>query len=363
MKLTLIRILIATALAWAAPATATSKTRIDAPTFGKWSLGCSNSGLCFTSTFIRDQSTWLDLRIVRDWPAAAGPLLRMTANAPLDSDGTIQFRVDGVAVEALPVTQLREIQSSIPVPDGFRPLGGAGFWYPSGPATVTMLNAMAKGATLAIDLPIDGSIVTTAIPLEGIRLALNWLDDRQNRAKTVTAIANPGTEPAQDAPHAIPVLSPDSLPPAVLAAWNTNKLCSGIDPAIFASLDAVAAPMASNSTLYILPCGAPSAYNTPYVAIQSLNGGTARQLYLARMSEQGPLATDLIYNAKWNTKTNELDGLFKGSGVADCGTWSRWTWTGATFVLKQELTRQKCDGQETPISDWSSSWPIKTTDK
>jgi hypothetical protein len=361
MKLTLLRFLILATLVIAETAIAATGGPRTKPVWSKWSVGCGNSGLCYTSTFVRDQSTWLDLRIVRNWPAAADPLLRITANVALNNEGTIRFTVDGQSVEALPVAQLREVQASVATPPGFRPLGGEGFWYPTGAVTSAILDAMRNGRVMTVDLPIDTETVTIKIPLQGLRSALNWLDERQDRSGTVSAIVRTGNEPARDAPHAMPIQSPETLPPAVLAAWDENRFCSDIDPAIFASLDAVAVPLEDKTTLYILPCGAPSAYNTPYVAIQIRDGGKTRQIPVVRMSDLGPFATDLFYNARWNAKTMELDGLFKGSGVGDCGTWSRWVWNGATFVLQEEASRQTCDGKETPISDWPSTWPIPST--
>ncbi|MBD8876118.1 DUF1176 domain-containing protein [Roseibium polysiphoniae] len=364
MKQTLLQTLTLVALCCALPAGASAKQPRTDPVWDKWSVGCGNSGLCFTSTFIREQSTWLDLRIVRDTPANAAPLLRITANAALNNEGTIRFDVDGTSIETLPVAQLREIQASVATPAGFRPLGGEGFWYPTGPATSAILKAMASGKALTVSLPIGDQTIEMKLPLNGLASAVSWLDDRQNRRGTVSAIAAIGTEPAEDAPSAKPILSPETLPPAVLATWDANRFCSDIDPAIFASLNAVAIPAGDDkATLYLLPCGAPSAYNTPYVLIRAQDDGKVRQLHVARMSELGPLATDLVYNARWNARDLELDGLFKGSGVGDCGTWSRWLWTGTTFVLQEEATRQTCDGQEVPISDWPTTWTVPATSK
>ncbi|WP_417671966.1 DUF1176 domain-containing protein [Roseibium sp.] len=356
MKLTLIRMLLLTVLVATMPLHALASSERTLPVWGKWSVGCGNSGLCFSSTFVREQSTWLDIRIVRDWPGNSDPLLRLTANAALNNEGTIEIEVDGKTVDALPVSQLREIQGAVVTPAGFRPLGGEGFWLPTGPVTQTVLNAMVSGKSMTLSLPIGNDIVTVPVSLGGLRASLEWLDDRQQRSDTVSAIVKTGDDPAVDAPHAMPILLPDTLPPAVKNAWDANRFCSDIDPAIFASLDAVAAPLADKSTLYLLPCGAPSAYNTPYVVILSLDGDRTRQVHVARMTDQGPIATDVIYNARWHAGKLELTSLFKGSGVGDCGTWSRWTWTGSAFALREQAARQTCDGKETPISDWDNIW-------
>ena len=154
-------------------------------------------------------------------------------------------------------------------------------------------------------------------------------------------------------------MSADQLPPEVAAVWSANRLCSEIDPTIFASLNAVRVPLAEGASLYIIPCGAPTAYNSPYVAVLSGKDGAARQVHVARMSEKGPIATDLIYNAKWIPADQQLVSYFKGSGVGECGLWNRWVWNGTGLVLLEEAARTTCDGTEPDLSNWSSTWPLK----
>lgn len=331
------------------------------PSFETWSVDCGNTGVCFASSFTRSQSVWVDVRIVRDWQAEAQPLVRVSTNIELPKEGTLQFEVDGTAIEALPIEQLREMQTAVTTPGGFRPLGGEGFWYPIGPATATLLEALRTGKELTIRLPAanGGEPVSVPVSLQGLKASLLWLDNIQNRTGTVTAIVSPGTEPASDAPHALPLLSADQLPPEVAAVLSANRLCSEIDPAIYASLNAVRVPLMEGASLYIVPCGAPTAYNSPFVAVLSGKDGAARQVQVARMSEKGPVATDLIYNARWEPAEQQLVSYFKGSGVGECGLWNRWMWNGTGLVLLEEAARKTCDGTAPDLSNWSNTWPLK----
>lgn len=340
-----------------APAEATHLR--TAPKWQTWSADCGNAGVCAASTFARSQNTWVDVRIVRDWQATAQPLVRITTNLPLKADGEVALKVDGTEIDRLPVAQLREIQDAVTTPAGFRPLGGDGFWYPAGPATQDLLAAMVSGQKLVLELAADPAPNTAEIPLEGFGNAMIWLDTRQGKAGTVAAIVNKGDQPATDAPHGTPVLSPDSLPEAVRSLWDLSLSCAGIDPAIFTSLDAIYTVLDETTTLYLLPCGAPSAFNTPYVAIRVGAGEDIQQVHAARMSEAGPIATGIFYNAKWNPGHMELDGLLKRSGLGECGAWNRWKWIGGTFVLVEEATRQTCDGVETSVAKWQTIWPIR----
>lgn len=330
------------------------------PKFDQWTVSCINSGLCTASTLWRDQSVWVDLRIVRDWEADAQPMLRITANAALNGEEPLKFSVNGKLVDEVKVSRLRESQTNITPPAGFRPLGGEGFWYPTGPATQTLIEAMMSSDILTVDLPIDDKVVTLAVPLDGMKRALTWLDERQERNGTTNAILAKGDDEPRAAPHAMAILDPTTLPPAVRETWDANSVCSDIDPAIFTNLDAVSARMDEKTVLYLLPCGSPSAYNAPYVVLLSRAEGKTRQLHFARMSDQGPIATDLTYNLKWNPSTLELDSLYRGSGIGDCGVWDRWRWTGNGFALIEEASRSTCDGQETPLPKWPTTWPTVT---
>jgi hypothetical protein len=357
----LLPLLISAVVALLTATGVSAQTGRTAPSFEGWTVDCGNTGVCFSSSFTRSQSVWVDLRIVRDWQAEAQPLVRLTTNTALPSTGTLRFEVDGTVIESLPIEQLREMQPAVNTPAGFRPLGGEGFWYPTGPATATLLEAMRSGAELTIHLPSGDDTDAVAVPvqLQGVKASLLWLDNRQDRTGTVSAIVAPGTEPARDAPHAIALMSADQLPPEVAAVWSANRLCSQIDPTIFASLNAVRVPLAEGASLYIVPCGAPTAYNSSYVAVLAGKDGAARQVHVARMSEKGPMATDLIYNARWIPADQQLISYFKGSGVGECGLWNRWVWNGTGLVLLEEVTRTICDGTEPDLSNWSSTWPPK----
>lgn len=336
-----------------------AQTGRTTPVFETWSGDCGNTGVCFTSSFTRNQSVWLDLRIVRDWQADAQPLIRLTTNTELANDGVLRLELNGQTIEELPVAQLREIQATVPTPAGFRPLGGEGFWYPTGPATSNLLAELQKANQLVVHLKgINGTEpVAITIPLKGLTASLSWLDSRQDRTGTTAAIVSPGDAAAIDAPHADPILSPDQLPPEVAAIWSANRLCSTIDPAIFAGLNAVRSPLDDGASLYIIPCGAPTAHNSPYVAIHTGKDGAARQIHVTRMSEKGPVASDLIYNARWVPADRQLISYLKGSGIGECGLWNRWSWNGSGLVLLEEASRNTCDGTEPNLSNWSTSWP------
>lgn len=367
MKSQLHTVFFACLLALSTSISALAEAGRTSPVFDTWTTDCINTGVCYASSLNRNQSAWVEVRIVRDWQADAPPLVRLTTNIALPATGDLRIDVDGQTIETLPIEQLREIQPTVTPPAGFSPVGGEGFWYPTGASTRTLLQALQDGWQLTVHLPTADEAaqeVVVTVPLKGITSALRWLDDRQERTGTVAAFVDPGTEPATDAPHALPVLGPEELPPQVSAIWNANRLCSAIDPAIFTGLSAVRIPLGSDGrALYLIPCGAPTAFNSAYVTILARGDGSARPIHFARMSENGPLATDLIYNAQWVPADQQLISYFKGSAVGECGLWNRWHWNGTALVLLEEAVRKTCDGQRPDLSSWSTTWPKKNASK
>lgn len=333
------------------------------PVFETWSVDCSNTGLCLTSSFVREKVAWLHFRVIRDWPAQSGPLVRMTSNLRLKPDASIRLSMDGEILEELPVKHLQEIQSSIKAPRGFVPIGGEGFWYPTGASAQALLEAMLTGTELKIELPLEGETVVLKMPLSGLEQALTWLDKTQAREDTKTAFILKGLEDTKDAPHAIAITDADLLPPLIKQNWDFGRFCSDIEPALFAGLGSIATAFSDSSTLYILPCGAPAAHNVAYVALLAGPDGQVRQLGFARMSDAGPTATDLVYNAKWDPKNKQLRSLFKASGLGECGKWNRWQWTGTAFALIEEATRSTCNGKPSIPDEWETTWPPRKYDE
>ena len=136
-------------------------------------------------------------------PGNADPLLRITTNTPLADDGEIRFIVDGKVVDTLPVAELRDIQASVVSPEGFRPIGGEGFWYPAGQATRSLLEKMGVASQLVIELPMTPEKTVVTVELGGLSHAISWIDARQNRIGTASSITSPGPGENKDAPHAV----------------------------------------------------------------------------------------------------------------------------------------------------------------
>ncbi len=193
MTLRLFSAVTATLLALGIAGSAQAQPERTAPVFDTWLVDCASTGACFSSSFTRNQSVWVDLRIVRDWRADAQPLLRLTTNTVLPQTGTLRFDVDGTTIESLPIEQLREIQAAVTSPPGFRPLGGEGFWYPTGAVTSTLLTALQTGQELTVHMPREGSAetVSVSIPLQGLKSGLLWLDNRKTGQERPRPLSRP----------------------------------------------------------------------------------------------------------------------------------------------------------------------------
>ncbi len=63
------------------------------------------------------------------------------------------------------------------------------------------------------------------------------------------------------------------------------------------------------------PCGAPGAYNQPYVFYSRYENRIV-PVSLPVISDDGPTTTDSAWNIDWNNRTRTLTGFSKGAGLA-----------------------------------------------
>ena len=205
---------------------------------------------------------------------------------------------------------------------------------------------------------------TQAMNLNGATAALLWIDERQGRLNTVTALVRKGDGPASAVPQppalplvvAAPAVSQANLPtdPSVAAglagrsdvagckdAWNPVSFEEGLTRA---RLD-------DRTELWGVACGA-GAYNfmTRYF-LTGPNGADPRPLELRGGSGE---AQEELVNSGYDPATRTLSQFAKARGIGDCGVAATWTWTGRAFVLTEESVMGECWGVGT--DRWPMTW-------
>ena len=289
-------------------------------------------------------------RTFRDWLVVCDNANRCTALTGSDGDqGWLKVEIDA-GPDARPVVRF----------------GGAGF---------TGEDAGARPA-LSVDgraVDLNGDVVAALgggrraavsghdrarpISLSGAAAAFLWIDERQGRLNTSTALIRRGDSAAATVPAAPSrtriqaVRLPGDgagqervLPPA-LEALDSVKECRVDVPEGRARTWAVG----SDQLLWLVPCwrGAYNMGERLFVADAQGRGAHALGLPTALKG-----ATPFVVNGDFDPATGTLSSFDKGRGVGDCGYVRNWVWTGRGFALKREAGMEECWGL-TP-----EEWPV-----
>lgn len=227
------------------------------------------------------------------------------------------------------------------------------------PASDQLLRALSQGHTLQLHRD-DGE--SERVSLSGVAAAFLWIDVRQDRAGTPTALIRKGQRPLSTVPSAPPApqlvpapaiaqsnLPSASAPPASLANLAAVKECLA-DSSDFQKDDYSVDRLGSDQLLWGVPCGA-GAYNFSQIYFVTRNDGSQpRQITFPTAGE--PIKR--LTNSSYSPQSRSLGQFNKGRGIGDCGNMSEWTWTGSSFALKSEISIETCAG--VPWDLWPTLW-------
>jgi hypothetical protein len=318
-------------------ATAATVQPAELKTFKDWIVGCDNGDLCQADGVMPEDNFDAATIAVRRAPEA-GALpdiwIRVSDGKPADvlADGkplrlrlTLRDQDFGEAYSVAAVDSSR------------------------------LAEALLSAKSLSV---VDASGKSIApISLNGSTAALLYMDDRQRRVGTVTALVRKGTAPAATipAPPSIPTIqSPAGAkqPPVRLTAAEVRKIRSENDACgddQSKEQDPQYDRLDANSTLALIPeeC-ASGAYNYAFAAVIVGNDGKYRDAEFddAKLEADGP------FNAGWDPKARTLQTGMKGRGIGDCGGWSTYAWDGQRFRLIELNEMNDCRGSIDFITTW-----------
>ena len=238
-------------------------------------------------------------------------------------------------------------------------------WRP-GDQDVALSDPAAAVAALVVgrSMTLGAAGETQAMNLNGAAAALLWIDERQGRLDTVTALVSKGARPATAVPPAPPL-------PRVSAGAAVTQANLEIAPSMSAGLAARAdvaacreawnpvsfeeglsrARLDERTELWGVACGS-GAYNfTTRYFLTGPNGSAPRPLVLRGAAGE---ADEELVNSEYDPTTRTLSQFSKGRGIGDCGTASTWTWTGRAFVLSEETVMRECWGAG--ADRWPTTW-------
>lgn len=200
------------------------------------------------------------------------------------------------------------------------------------------------------------------VTLAGAAAAFLWIDERQGRLGTTTALIRRGQQQASSVPAApaaprLPATASaaqNNLPTALarqVAALPAVRQCVADNASSPSSDDGMQVNrLGDNLLLWGVPCGA-GAYNFAQIYALSANDGSNARL-VSLPSPSGAQTT--IINSSFDPDTRTLGAFNKGRGIGDCGDMSVWQWTGNAFALKSQYVMSDCLG--VGMDYWPSTW-------
>jgi hypothetical protein len=304
--------------------------------FGNWDVGCDNGLACRAIGFQpQGEEEFYSLSIYR----TAGP--NAAPKASLDVDGVVAAVGDGKRVP-LHFSKDDELAA----------------------ADVPALLGLVLASRKLEFVDRSGKVVARISP-QGSSAALRWMDDRQHRVGTVTALVAKGTQPASavPGPPALPkvvVGASSSKPPKKLSAATMAQIqkkydCSPADfqKPEFHRLDA-------GHTLALVPC-IMGAYQGSSVALLVGDDGDWHVPTFVGAWHNREDTPDNVWKAEeltepeFEVKGLELWSAYKGRGLDDCGGMEGYAWDGSRFRLVYQNLMDTCSGSRERITIWRTA--------
>jgi hypothetical protein len=334
-------LLLALAIAGAAGSAAAQEVQH----FRAWTAVCDNLKTCSAYGYT-DEGADNDafIRLARTAGPDAAPAITIGVSGGEDDAARIAWRisVDGAAPTGLEATRTRAA-------DGGR----------RAVLSPTQSRALAEALRNGASMKLQGGKATAQIGLSGSSAALRWIDDRQGRVGTVTALVARGSKPAAAVPaaplppviRAAPAAPQDLLPDKLPAALGTSPILKDCDAEAMGEPPTVAR-LAPGLILWGAPCSA-GAYNLVSVLILADEAGRgAREITPPDAQAADPNADNELMNINYDPATRTLTSFAKARAIGDCGAAATWVWDGKAFQLLDEAVMPDCQG--VGADDWPS---------
>ena len=228
---------------------------------------------------------------------------------------------------------------------------------------------MKTGSSLSVKQSGGGKSITSVFSLSGSVAGMIFMDDYQDLLQTPFALQVKGNKVANARLPITTVESRDQVPEAIWNEWflGENTACHFYNDSDRVGYgDGFRFSMRSGD-LYGLPCGSPGAYNQIYIFfhVPTDESQEIRKVpfILDGNDTSGDEGPD-IWNIDFNASTYKLRSFFKGRGMGDCGTQSKWELheegTNVFFEAVEVREKGECDGNDAGGPDkWPVSWPIR----
>lgn len=315
----------------------------DSGGFGAWSVVCDNARVCTAFGFgeLGEIGSSGFVRVTRGAGPAEAPVIDLVTAGTVAA--SLALAVDGVTPRGLAAVPATPIEN-----DPERRLSEL-----TREQSAELLAVLANGSELTLK---EGRNPAITISLSGSSAALRFMDDRQKRAGTTTALVARGAAPASSipAPPALPKVTAarpvaqDNLPWEPSAALQARLGDCDEDIADL-GLDPQVARLAPGKIFWGAVCSR-GAYNVIYsLFLTDEAGGNVQALNVPYAD--GERVAELM-NIDFDPETQTLTNFDKGRGLGDCGALTSWVWTGTEFVMTHQTLMPDCQGVT------SEYWPV-----
>ncbi len=241
---------------------------------------------------------------------------------------------------------------------------GSGEEFHFDPAqTQALVSALARGGSARLEDEEGGWLGN--LSLDGSYAALLFIEDRQQRAGSVTAGVAVGEDPESSVPappdiptiRAMPVAARNGetitpLPLDEAEALHEARECDGFG---IRRTRNDAFVLSDARDLILISCS-DGAYNFSDVAFtRDMEGNVAPARFDRAFAWGENAEIPLLVNAHWSEETGELSTYAKGRGIGDCGTAERFVWDGDMFRLIERREMNQCRGSPYWITVWRAN--------
>jgi hypothetical protein len=303
-----------------------------------WIAACDNTLACTVMALAPDGPGRAYLSLSRGGEPLAAPVLTAVVYTDADRDlEVVRLRARGFEADLPARAEEDELIAQTKDP-------------------VVILSFLRLLAGEAKTLVLEADKTAVSLDLSGGQEALGFIDERQGRVGSVTALVRRGPRPAAALAPAPPApvytaaprgsaveIRPAALPKSLLQRPEL-KMC---EKESLANADARAAwRLGPDLVLWSVPC-ASSSYNLRsafFLSDEKGQGARPAPIPPVSPGTEGAQPPSSLLNADFDPKTMVLSAFEKGRALGDCGALARFLWTGRAFEPLEVDYMPECRG-------------------
>jgi len=313
-------------------------------------VSCNNALRC--DLFITNARVTLFTVGFRRAAAFDAPVaLYLTLREPLAAGSDVRFAIDGAEILSVPAAEF-SYRAAI-----------SEYSYADQDEVRALFAAAKAGERLQVTFRTRSGQSTAPYSLSGVVAGAIFMDEVQGRVGRDDALSEIGAEPDVPAPTDEGAMADLDAVPVGLRRYYQGEgaPCADFDGTVPDPLGGFSADIDDEVRLVGLRCGSGGAYNAPFAFWTEIEG-TYYRLPLPVMTDDGPGAVMVAWNAGWDAEAMQVTSFFKGRGIGDCGTVTTWSigdvGFGYGFVLAEMRVKEACDGVfDETLESWKRIWP------